>query len=289
MRFLLVDKILAFSPGESIQGIKQVTSNAYYVCSDEAGRLQFIPSLIGEALGQLAAWNVMKWYDFTLRPVAGMVTSAVLLRPAYVGETLFLESFIDCLDDKAVQYHSIATIDKEEVFRIEGALGPLLPMDDFIDPSEAARQWDAVMHASDGVCPQPKQASSRIPSKYIAFDKIIHYEAGVSLCGEKVICEDAPYFPDHFPRKQVFPLTILLACTMQLAKVFLAQSPWSHLTQVQEMRRIKMSEFVYPGDTLRCQITVKHSVEGQVLLHCRSEVNGKRVCLLDIVMGSARS
>src|ERR1700761_1920793 len=106
MRFLFVDRILELIPAVSIKGIKHVTADDYYLCHDEAERLCFIPSLIGETLGQLAALNAMASCDFTGRPVAGVVSSASLYRNAYVGETIFLESFIEKLDSSAVHYNS---------------------------------------------------------------------------------------------------------------------------------------------------------------------------------------
>ncbi len=132
---------MQLSPGKFIRGIKHITHNDTYLCSDEQGRFCFISSLIGETLGQLAAWNVMFSNDFTLRPVAGLASSAKLHRPAYIGETLLLESFIDNLDESAVQYHSVARVGDEIVFTIDGALGPLLPMNDFIDEKIVRQQF----------------------------------------------------------------------------------------------------------------------------------------------------
>ena len=66
-----------------------------------------------------------------------------------MGETLLLESFIDHLDDQAVQYHSIARIQDEVIFTIDGALGPLLPLEDFIDPIEVRRQFSEIDRPGD--------------------------------------------------------------------------------------------------------------------------------------------
>ena len=58
-----------------------------------------------------------------------------------MGDTLLLESYIDSLNDVAVQYHSVASVNHEVVFTIDGALGQLLPMDDFIGQDEVRRQF----------------------------------------------------------------------------------------------------------------------------------------------------
>ena len=153
MRFLFVDRILQSSPGERIEGLKHITADDYYLSSDGDGQLYFTSSLVGETLGQLAAWNVMEHCDFTKRPVAGVVAKATLHRPAYVGETLRLESIIDSLDDVVVQYHSIARVGDEVVFTVDGALGPLLPMDDFIERDVIRRQFSQINRPGEWLLP----------------------------------------------------------------------------------------------------------------------------------------
>ena len=174
MRFLFVDRIVELSLANVTRGIKHVTPDDTYLCHDNKGRGCFIPSLIGETLGQLAAWNVMAATDFVSRPVAGVVSSACLYRPAYIGETLLLESFIDELDDAAVQYHSVASIGDEVVFTIDGALGPLLPMGDFIDSREARRQFDEIYREGDWAeVSQSVRTSSLMPLLPTRYQKIL--------------------------------------------------------------------------------------------------------------------
>ena len=136
MRFLLIDRILHSSARGDVCGLKHVTREDYYLCGDEQDKACFVPSLVGEALGQLVAWNVMERNGFTRRPVAGVVACAHLYRPAYVGEAIFFTAQIDELDETAVRYHGTASINDEVIFRIDSALGPLLPMNDFISEKE---------------------------------------------------------------------------------------------------------------------------------------------------------
>lgn len=296
MRFLFVDRILQLSPGEMVRGIKHITQDDAYLCPSAEGIPCFMPSLIGETLGQLAAWNVMFFNDFTLRPVAGVVASARLHRPAYVGETLLLESFIEHLDEAAVQYHSVARVGDEVIFNIDGALGPMLPMADFIDGDEVRRQFNEVNRPGEWppqsfvagvVADEPKSTLVTEPPKRVApmsFDHILTSEPGVSLSAIKSITRAAPYFPDHFPNKPVLPLTILLECKLNLAQEFVRRASFTNAYEVSELRKIKMSEFVYPGDVLICYVKVKQQDEQQLVLSYRSEVAGKRVCVLDVVM-----
>src|SRR5947208_855373 len=103
MRFLFVDRILELIPGESVRGIKHLVCEDIYLPQNKEGRFPFPPSFIGEALGQLTAWNVMFSNDFCARPVAGIVAKAKVHQPVFLGDTIFLESFIDALDAYSVQ------------------------------------------------------------------------------------------------------------------------------------------------------------------------------------------
>ena len=202
MRFLFVDQIVQLYPGECIKGIKHVTRDDAYLTKDRHGKSCFIPSLIGETLGQLAAWNVMMHNEFTSRPVAGIVASARLHRPAYVGESILLESYIDSLDDKAVQYHSIARVGNETVFSIEGALGPLLPMEEFISLSAIKQQFAEIYNPGDWAALSQQvvkaEQSEFLPGEIpptvpLLFDRVVSSDPGVSLVAEKRISRAAAY------------------------------------------------------------------------------------------------
>ncbi|BCA94037.1 hydroxymyristoyl-ACP dehydratase [Legionella antarctica] len=295
MRFLFVDRIVQLSPGEWIRGLKHVTRDDVYLTVDAHGKLCFIPSLIGETLGQLAAWNVMQHNGFTSRPVAGVVSCSKLNRPAYVGETLLLESYIDVVDDRAVQYHSVAKVGEELIFSIEGALGPLLPMADFISFEEVKRQFSEIYNPGDwstintlNAEPMSFELEHR-PASTVApmmFDRILSCEPGVNLVAEKRVTKAAAYFPDHFPNKPVLPMTVLLECKLNLAQDFVARGGYASNFQVSELRRIKMNEFILPGDVIVCHVKVKQQTDEELILTYRSEVEGKRVCIVDVVLTS---
>ena len=296
MRFLFVDRIIQSSPGEFIRGVKHITKDDTCLTRDKQGRPCFISSLIGETLGQLAAWNVMANNNFTLRPVAGVVARARLCRPAYVGETLLLESYIDAVDDTAVQYHSIARVGAEPVFIIDGALGPLLPMEDFISSDEVQAQyaeiyrpsdWDLIASTTDKTLPE-LIPSDLVQCTAMTFDRILESITGESIRAEKRITRAAPYLPDHFPRKPVLPMTVLLECIQQLADQFLVEASLENQYQINELRRIKMNVFVQPGDVLICSMKIKQQTEDELVLICLSEVDGKRVCVVEVVLNAKR-
>jgi 3-hydroxymyristoyl/3-hydroxydecanoyl-(acyl carrier protein) dehydratase len=292
MRFLFVDRILALTPGGVTQGIKHVTPDDYYLCLDEQNRRYFVPSLVGETVGQLAAWNVMLSNDFTKRPVAGIAECATLHRPVYVGETLQLETTLDALDDSAVQYHGTARVGDEVVFELTGALGPLLPMEDFIDADVVRAQFDELNRPGELLEEHALRApllESTIDKLHhvngcVQFDRVLEHDPGVQMTVEKCITRAAPYFPDHFPNKPVLPMTILLECVMNLGRHFVAQSVFDKAYRVQYMRRIKMNDFVAPGSVLTAILKLKFQKDDKLVLTCRVNSFGKRVCLLELVM-----
>lgn len=296
MRFLFVDRIIQSTPGEWIGGIKHITRDDAYLTQDAQGQFCFIPSLIGETLGQLAAWNVMQHNQFTQRPVAGVVASARLHRPAYVGETLILESHIDALDERAVLYHSIARVGDEPVFSVEGALGPLLPMTDFIAQDTVQQQFHAIYHPGDWeqslseYTPCDQELLTTKPGAVVApmqFDAILASTPGVSLVAEKRITGAAPYFGDHFPNKPVLPMTVLLECILNLTHEFTARAAYPISYRITELRKIKMNVFVQPGDSVLCHATVKQQSDEVLILSYRCEVANKRVCVVDVVLEGA--
>lgn len=295
MRFLFVDRIIESSPGEYIRGLKHITQDDSCLTLDKHGRPCFISSLIGETLGQLAAWNVMAQNNFTLRPVAGVVASARVCRPAYLGETLLLESYIDAVDDTAVQYHSIARVGDEPVFIIDGALGPLLPMSDFITPEDVEAQYQEIYRPGDW---EHISAAMSLKQEHefdtqvalctsMCFDRVFDTVPGEGISAEKRVTRAAPYFPDHFPKKPVLPMTVLLECIQELSAQFLTLSALEHY-QIAELRRIKMNVFVQPGDVVLCFMKVKQQSDDELVLACRCEVDGKRVCVVEVVLNAKR-
>ncbi|NDH08274.1 MAG: hydroxymyristoyl-ACP dehydratase [Gammaproteobacteria bacterium] len=289
MRFLFVDQILSRPNARQITGVKHITPDDPFLCKlDNTDAYCFIPSLIGETIGQLAAWAVMQEKNFEYRPVAGVVAEAVMKKPALLGQTLFLSCHIDALDDVAVQYHGSAAVNGEDIFIVKGAIGPLLPMQDFIDRdvvmaqfAEIDRQtsienWsefaaDIPMHLPEIAC---------YPMQYDAIAEIVPQK---SCRAVKKISRSAAYFADHFPNKPVLPLTVLLECKRRLAEHFLMVSNWGHEYELVNMQRIKMSDFVQPGAVIHTELLLKHQSETELVLHLRTYTANKRVCVLDLV------
>ncbi len=83
-------------------------------------------------------------------------------------------------------------------------------------------------------------------------------------------------------------MTVLLECKLNLAYEFLASAGFASTYHVSALRKIKMNEFVQPGDVVVCTVLVKSHTSDELVLTYRSEVNGKRVCVVDVVLISQR-
>ena len=303
MSFLFVDRILRMDEGRFIQGVKQVTPSDSYLCSSQKkthSELVLMTSVIGEILGQLGAWCVMHANQFTGRPVAGVVSAVHVHDEARVGETLLLETTIDSLDEAVVQYHAIATVEKRPIFTIENALGPILPMGDFIDPEEAKRQFHKIYRpgemltyteSSSTVMAEGHQSVEHLGSYrgpfnrvHVAFDTILSWVPGESVVAKKSLSLSEPYLVDHFPRKPVLPLTILLQAKLMLATHFLRESfEDGQYFEPVTVQKVKMNEFVQPGDSVITKMRLKEKTEERAVIAYHSEVAGKRVCVAEAI------
>jgi len=287
MNFLFVDQILEFEPGKRALGIKHVTLHDYYLKPGLDNKVQLLSCIVGEALGQLGAWCVMYANDFTLRPVAGVVGEVNIYDEVYLGDSILLDTTIDSLTEEAILYHSTATVNGKTVFTIENGLGPFLPMQNFNDVEEVKQQFAMIYRP--GVIPQIPTGTFNPTADTAAyhsmvFDKIISWEKGKEVVAQKNISVIAPFFVDHFPRKPVFPLSLLLECKLQLAHDFLtehygvdARRKFSAIT----LRKVKMNDFIQPGNVATTTLRLKEQTDDKVVLGFQTQVNDKRVCLAE--------
>ena len=168
------------------------------------GRLPRFPAcLVAEAVGQLAAWVAMAQLDFRRRPVAGLAGETLFVGGAAPGQMLDLAVEIETCDEDAVAYGGSARVDGDAVLELRHCVGPMLPMEEF-DAPEAVRgglrgalRPGRAGRSASGSCRSPRSTViERVPGK---------------RCARRCACRaSAPFFGDHFPRRPVFPGTLLL-------------------------------------------------------------------------------
>jgi 3-hydroxymyristoyl/3-hydroxydecanoyl-(acyl carrier protein) dehydratase len=230
--FSFVDRISDFASGAHARG--------WYAVPREIA--EFPSCLVAEAVGQLAAWVAMDKLDYRGRPVAALATETVFEGSAAPGDLLELDVAIDDCDDEVIAYGGWAKVNGRRVIELRHCLGPMVPVED-LDSPQALRDRFALLRgrgatagAFRGVAPVPLAVDARVPGK--------------SLHATLAVPEHAAFFGDHFPRRPVFPATLLLDLQMRLA-IELADSisdrPGGATMTPSRMTNVKMRTFITPG------------------------------------------
>jgi 3-hydroxyacyl-[acyl-carrier-protein] dehydratase len=275
--FSFVDRITQLDPGKRAAGIFRVPAHL----SD------FSSCLATEAAGQLAAWVAMAELDFELRPVAGVAADLHFGAEPRPGQTLDLTVDIDGCDKEVVTYSASAYADGVKVIELEHSTGPMLPMDTF-DAPEAVRARFEVLCA-DGA---PGGVFGGVPPhKMQMIDEVPGERARVQL----QVPREAAFFSDHFPRRPVFPGTMLLDAHIQMSLDAAARSgyfaPGVKLAAVR-VPNLKLRTFIAPGDVVELRVEFAPPGDAGVLsMKTSAYMNGKQIALggLDIAPADRRS
>jgi len=236
--FSFVDRIQPGPGGAHIRGHYQIP----------AALTEFSSSLVAEATGQLAAWGAMAAVEFRARPVAGIASRVLMNGTARPGQTLELSATLDSVDDEAIGYCGSASVDGREILRLEHCVGPMMPVEDFDDPQllrnrlALLRDAGATPGAFGGV---PTMTLTRTGG-----------ESGQVARATFQVPASAPLFADHFPRKPVFPGSLLMHHQLQLAASFAGEVPppngsaWT----LREIADMKLRSFIPPGSQIELEV-----------------------------------
>jgi 3-hydroxymyristoyl/3-hydroxydecanoyl-(acyl carrier protein) dehydratase len=235
---------------------------------------RFPASLMAEAVGQLAAWASMSQLDFAFRPVAGLAAEAHYGQVPQPGQRLELQADIERCDAEAVAYRGSATIDGQLAVEIIDCVGPMLPMAQFDDP-EAVR---ADFHTLRGGG-APAGRFGGVPAPLLSQIETTGSERLQALLSVP-LAEAAPYFDDHFPRRAVFPGTLLLDALADLA-VQLAQrsAPLRDAAALLPSRvtHVKIRSFTEPGAVLQLDVELLDADADRARLKLAARGDGKTV------------
>ena len=109
-------------------------------------------------------------------------------------------------------------------------------------------------------------------------------EAGRFACAGVTVPQHAAFFEDHFPRRPVFPGTLLLDCMTTLASGVVAEAAGCDRVRVSRVTDVKLRAFTEPGAKLDLRATVDEVAQdsGVAVLEARAEgmkrpVGGARV------------
>jgi 3-hydroxyacyl-[acyl-carrier-protein] dehydratase len=259
--YTFVDRITAVRPGVSARGTYAIP----------AALKEFPLSLVAEATGQLAAWSALATVDFKSRPVAGIARLVELLAPVRPGDTLELAAEIESVDVDAIAYGGTASVNSTPVLRLHHCVGPMLSVEDFDEP-QALRDHYALLC---GTGAQPGGFGG-VPDLNC---EQISYEPGKSIRANLQVPTGAPFFSDHFPRKPVFPGTLLMRSKLQLAAALAAEIPLPANAGKWNLKSIidmKLRAFIEPGELLELEakLTAREGGHATILIESR---RGKRL------------
>jgi len=228
--FSFVDRIGEFVPATSARGTYAIPAH-----------VDAFPSpLVAEAVGQLAAWVSMDHIAFRGRPVAALANETRFHREARPGDTLELSVEIDHCDDDAVSYRGEARVGGQVLVELIDCLGPMLPVEDFDDPV-AMRERFALLRGAGAV-------PGRFGGVTLPALERVGGEPGRSASAQLHVPASAPFFGDHFPRRPVFPATLLLHAQIGLAQSLVRETGRDLVPA--RMTRVKVRSFTPPGQTL---------------------------------------
>jgi 3-hydroxymyristoyl/3-hydroxydecanoyl-(acyl carrier protein) dehydratase len=256
--FSFVDRITEFVPGTRAHGVFHVPA-----------AIRAFPScLVAEAVGQLAAWVSMEHIGYRGRPVAALAGETRFLGHAAPGDMLQLFVEIDDVDDDAVAYRGWAMVGDNRVLELDDCLGPMLPVPEF-DAPEALRERFVLLCGAGA--PADRFRGIAVPNA-----EAVTHVAGQSLRAILKVPVTAPFFADHFPRRPVFPATLLLDAQIGLAATLAREAGGGAATVVSRMTRVKMRSFIVPGQEIELRVELNEHAEGRTRIACSAHDGGAK-------------
>ena len=243
--FSFVDRITTVPPGPHIRGEYTIPASVE----------QFSLTLVAEAVGQLAAWSAMAALDFQRRPVAGLAGRVEFLAPVRPGQRLELFADLETVEADATAYDGGASVEGVPIIRLEHCVGPMMPVADFDDPA-AVRARFALLCA-EGAAPGRFRGLPAIAPQRAAG------EPGKWLRAALTVPPHAGFFADHFPRRPVFPGTLLLEANLQLVSALVRElpAPPGCAWKLRTVTDVKLRAFTPPGETLELEARLERRAE----------------------------
>ena len=250
-----------------IDGIKRVTGR-YTI---PAAATYFPVSLVAEAIGQLAAWGAMSTVDFRFRPVAALAGDTRIFACPKPGDTLELIVDIESCDEESITYRGHAMVGERMVLELLDTLGSMLDISEFDDPAALAADFARLTTSG-----REPGAFKGVPPPHLTDTS---HESGIKLQSLLAVPAEAPFFLDHFPRRPVFPATLMLDAQLQLAARIAAEVAGQSV-QVTRITNVKVRAFTSPGATLN--LFAESAAPGQddpepILIKVGAQADGRTI------------
>jgi 3-hydroxymyristoyl/3-hydroxydecanoyl-(acyl carrier protein) dehydratase len=260
--FSFVDRITVFERGRRAHG-------RYFVPTGIPG---FPSCLVAESVGQLAAWAAMAHVGFRGRPVAALASETRFHADVAPGDSLELAVDIESCDEHAIAYSGRARVRGTDAIELIGCLGPMLPVEEFDSPKELAARFallrgaGATPGAFHGVVAPRVVRKAGVP--------------GVSGSATLHVPTSAPFFGDHFPRRPVYPATLLLDAQLDHAMSIAREAthwPAGTTPAPARMTHVKMRSFIPPGSVLAIDAKLTAGEDASATIRLAAHLHGKSV------------
>ena len=272
--FSFVDRITEYQPGRHARG-------SYCVPADIGA---FPSCLVAEAVGQLAAWVAMAHIRFRGRPVAALANETRFCADVRPGDTLDLAVDIESCDEDAVAYAGRASVGGKKAVELVDCLGPMLPVEEFDSPTAMAERFK--LSRGGGAAP------GRFKSVAAPAVVRIAGEHAVSAVATLAVPKSAPFFGDHFPRRPVFPATLLLDAQIRFALELAGEAAfWPAGSRLfpSRMTHVKMRSFIPPGAALEIGAELGPPTGSTATVKLSARMDGKTAATarLDVIAKEA--
>jgi 3-hydroxymyristoyl/3-hydroxydecanoyl-(acyl carrier protein) dehydratase len=255
--FSFVDRITSVQEGRRIRGRYTIPS----------GLNEFPLALVGEAVGQLAAWAAMAAVNFDQRPVAGLAGCLELFPAPRAGQVLELAADLENVDADSVEYNGTAHVDGRLVMRLQDCVGPMMRLADFDDPQALRKRFEELCQS--GASPRSLPDLPQLTLERTGGDPGRHISATFQVPSE------APLFADHFPRRHVFPGSLLMHLNLQLGAALASEiaPPSGSRWVAGTILDMKLRSFVPPGASLRLEARLKQRSNESATLALETRTN----------------
>jgi len=138
---------------------------------------------------------------------------------------------------------------------------------------------DAVKRGFDELCGRGAPMNRFEPLRRAEMD-VTDHEPGRSMSATLAVPAVAAFFADHFPRRPVYPATLLLDHQLELARRLAADGgarPPDGKQVIGRVTNAKMRAFVLPGQAVEIATEMTSSREGVAHLALTASAGGKRV------------
>lgn len=268
MSFLFVDRITELESGNRAVG-------QYHL---PAGLRQLPAWLVAEAIGQLASWVAIERSDFRSRPVAALAGEVTATYAEVSGRSAELRVDLDRCDGQTIVYRGRALVEGAPVGELKRCAGALLALEEFDDPEIVRDSFRILrgqgMPGGDYIDELPPLQCGRV--------------VGDRLVAELPVPRSAPFFSDHFPRKPVFPATLLIDAQARVALELgrhVVQVPARSRLCLTRVKNVKVRAFTEPGQILQLRADLRSAAADRAEVDVSAWSGERRVATSKVEVG----